>query len=103
MGMDGTERLCRELYKRPPIPGDYLGGASAIMLHDAATTIAALTAERDALRAATRKVVEALQMHMDWIGAPPTGRESFDSLREDAWKLGRVALADPLIRSLRRE
>lgn len=53
-----------------------------------------------ALQAATRKVVEALDMHMDWVGAPPTGRESFDSLREDAWTRGTKALADRTIVAL---
>jgi hypothetical protein len=48
----------------------------------------ALTKERDALR-------EALRLHMLWIGPPPTDRYSFDSLREDAWKLGVELIGNP--------
>ena len=45
----------------------------------------ALTSERDKLR-------EAVEANMEWIGPPPTDPHSFDSLREDAWKLGQKAL-----------
>lgn len=55
---DGTDRLCRAIYGREPRPADYIGGADAKMLHDAATKIDALErrvevlrAERDALLA----------------------------------------------------
>lgn len=34
--MDGTDKLCKVLYGRDPRPADYLGGADAHMLHDAA-------------------------------------------------------------------
>lgn len=40
--MDGTDRLCMALYGRPAKPADFLGGADAKMLHDAATRIADL-------------------------------------------------------------
>jgi hypothetical protein len=42
-GYDGTERLCRALYGRPPQPRDYLGGSASHMLHDAADLIVRLT------------------------------------------------------------
>jgi hypothetical protein len=45
------------------------------------------------LFAAAPALYEALRLHMQWIGPPPIDRESFDSLREDAWRKGREALA----------
>jgi hypothetical protein len=45
------------------------------------------------LIAAAPALYEALRLHMQWIGPPPVDRESFDSLREDAWRKGRAALA----------
>lgn len=36
---------------------------------------------------------ETLEKNMAWIGPPPTGPESFDSAREDAWVKGQAALA----------
>ena len=36
---DGTERLCDALYGRNAKPSDYIGGANARMLHDAANWI----------------------------------------------------------------
>jgi hypothetical protein len=39
---DGTDRLCRAVYGRPAEPRDYLGGANAQMLYDAADMIEAL-------------------------------------------------------------
>jgi len=37
--MDGTETLCRAVYKRKAAAKDYVGGADANMLYDAATAI----------------------------------------------------------------
>jgi len=45
------------------------------------------------LIAAAPALYEALRLHMQWIGPPPIDRESFDSLREDAWRKGQAALA----------
>lgn len=42
--MDGTKRLCRALYRRDETPADYLGGADAKMLHDAAQVLESLRA-----------------------------------------------------------
>lgn len=36
---DGTNTLCQALYGRDAEPADYLGGADAKMLHDAASRI----------------------------------------------------------------
>lgn len=36
---------------------------------------------------------QALEMHMEWIGPPPTSPECYDSPREDAWALGKQALS----------
>lgn len=52
----------------------------------------AIRAAADALRC-RGPLVEALEKNMAWIGSPPTGPESFDSAREDAWKAGLAALA----------
>jgi hypothetical protein len=40
------------------------------------------------------KLAKALEMNMEWIGTPPTDKHSFDSFREDAWRLGKDALRD---------
>ena len=39
---DGTDRLCMAVYGRPAEPRDYIGGANAQMLYDAADMIEAL-------------------------------------------------------------
>lgn len=39
LAADGTEALCIALYGRKAEPGDYLGGANAKMLHDAAARL----------------------------------------------------------------
>jgi hypothetical protein len=41
--MDGVDRLCMAVYGRPAKPRDYIGGANAQMLYDAADLINALT------------------------------------------------------------
>jgi len=46
---NGTERLCRALYGRRPIPTDYLGGSEAKMLHEAAETIVELREEMEGI------------------------------------------------------
>ena len=40
--MDGVDRLCMAVYGRPAKPRDYIGGANAQMLCDAANMINAL-------------------------------------------------------------
>ena len=40
---DGTDRLCMAVYGRPAKPRDYIGGANAQMLYDAADLVSALT------------------------------------------------------------
>lgn len=52
-------------------------------------TYSANQAEREVVE----RLAEALKMHMQWIGPAPTDAHSYDSLREDAWKLGIKALA----------
>jgi len=43
----------------------------------------------------TAKLFEALKANMDWIGPPQTNHPLiYDSQREQAWKLGRQAIAD---------
>lgn len=37
-------------------------------------------------------LVDALEMHMRWVGPPPQGPREYDSLREDAWAKGKLAL-----------
>ena len=44
---DNMDRLCRILYDREPEPADYLGGAGAKMLGDAADVIADLQRSLD--------------------------------------------------------
>ena len=39
---DGTDRLCMAVYGRPAEPRDYIGGANAQMLYDAADMIESL-------------------------------------------------------------
>lgn len=41
------------------------------------------------------KLEEALELHMQWIGTPPTDPHSYDSLREEAWAKGKSALTPP--------
>ena len=43
---DGTDRLCMAVYGRPAEPRDYIGGANAQMLYDAADMIEALRQNR---------------------------------------------------------
>ena len=38
-------------------------------------------------------LLAALKANLDWIGPPPTDPHSYDSKREDAWKLGKAAIA----------
>ena len=45
------------------------------------------------IMAASWALLEALELHMRWIGPPPTGPQFYDSLREDAWKKGTAAIA----------
>ena len=45
---DGTDTLCLALYGRPARPSDYLGGAEAAMLHDAARLIRTIRAHQKA-------------------------------------------------------
>ena len=40
------------------------------------------------------RLLEALEANMHWIGTPPTDPFSYDSAREDAWKLGHDVIAD---------
>ena len=49
-------------------------------------------ADREAALKQRDRAVEALRLHMEWIGPPRTDPESYDSLREDAWRKGRVVL-----------
>lgn len=49
--------------------------------------------ENTALRQRVEALERALKANMDWIGAPPRDRHSFDSVREQAWELGRKVLA----------
>ena len=39
------------------------------------------------------ELLEALKANMKWIGPPPVDRHSYDNLREDAWVLGKAAIA----------
>ena len=39
-------------------------------------------------------LLAALKANMDWIGRPPVDRHSYDSKREDAWEMGKRAIAD---------
>lgn len=52
-----------------------------------------LESERDLWKSKAGKLAEALNLHMQWVGCPPTGPSDFDSLREDAWNTAKAALA----------
>lgn len=81
------------------------GGASAITNGPAECSyhpadVNEIVAQRDAAlawasaaEAQRDAVVEALEALMAWIGPPPADRHSFDSIREDAWKKAKAALA----------
>ena len=47
---DGLTRLSRVLYGRDPLPGDYVGGPHARILHDAAKAVALLGLSPDELQ-----------------------------------------------------
>lgn len=40
-----------------------------------------------------KRLREALEAMMNWIGPPPVDQYSYDSVRESAWKLAKAALA----------
>ena len=46
------------------------------------------------LIAAAPDLLAALKANMEWIGRPPVDRHSYDSKREDAWAMGKQAIAD---------
>lgn len=75
-------------WTRPDVQAGLRPDAAAIRRAD----VAALEASVAVLRAFP-KMLEALKANMDWIGAPPTTPEAFDSAREDAWQKGLAALA----------
>jgi hypothetical protein len=52
---DGTDRLCMAVYGRPAKPRDYIGGANAQMLCDAADMINALRTMTHDLPKSSRK------------------------------------------------
>ena len=61
--MDGTDTLCEALYKRKAGVNDYIGGADAKMLTDAAAVIIRLEAESARARRAAAGYCEV----MTWL------------------------------------
>ena len=52
------------------------------------------TSEAEALAMSVAlELLEALKLNMKWIGRPPIGPDSYDSLREEAWEKGQAAIA----------
>jgi hypothetical protein len=56
-------------------------------------TIEGLRRKRQLDGARIEALEKALRANMEWIGAPPTDRHSYDSKREEAWAIGVAALA----------
>ena len=52
-----------------------------------------LLSELVKLETLNTELLEALKANMKWIGPPPVDRHSYDNLREDAWALGKAAIA----------
>lgn len=67
---DGTRRLCNAVYGRDERARDYLGGADARMLHDAATEIERLRSIVDRLKREAAHIGDAIEWGggaNDWV------------------------------------
>jgi len=78
---DGTDRLCRALYGRQPVPKDYLGGSNARMLHEAANHITRQQLELNLIKNALLSIAEPECFD---VLALSDAAESFQNIAADA-------------------